>query len=255
MIKVLNIPLYDNTLVSAVDGVIKICREEDKKNRCVSTTGAHGLVYSKENKEFADILKSFYWNLPDGMPGVLAGWLKGAKKMERCYGPDFFRDVLIASANTEIKHYFCGGKEGVPEELKEACGKKFSNFNIVGTYSPPFREMTDEELKELADEINSKNTDIVWIGISTPKQEIFAKRLSGFTKVHFIIPVGAAFDFHTDRVKQAPKWMQKMALEWFFRLCVEPGRLYRRYLKIVPFFIYYNLVELLTAHCSLSTFS
>jgi N-acetylglucosaminyldiphosphoundecaprenol N-acetyl-beta-D-mannosaminyltransferase len=243
MVSVLNIPLYDSTLASAVEKVIKICVEEEKTNRCVSTTGAHGLVFSKENKEFANLLRNFFWNLPDGMPGVWVGRLKGARRMERCYGPDFFRDVLIASASTPIKHYFCGGKEGVAEELKIACGKKFNNFNIAGTFTPPFREMSDEELKELAEDINSKHTDIAWIGISTPKQEIFARRLSAFTKIHFVISVGAAFDFHTDRVTQAPKFIQKASLEWFFRLCMEPKRLFGRYSKIVPYFIYYNMIE------------
>ncbi len=243
MINVLSIPLYDNTLESAVKKVIQICLNEEKQNRCVSTTGAHGLVFSKENEEFACLLKEFHWNLPDGMPGVWVGRLKGANQMERCYGPDFFRDLLIASASTGIRHYFCGGKEGVAEELKTACGKKFNNFNIGGTFTPPFREMDDEELEKLGDDINSRHTDIAWIGISTPKQEIFARRLSAFTKVHFLISVGAAFDFHTGRVTQAPKTLQKAGLEWFFRLCMEPKRLYGRYSKIVPYFIYYNMIE------------
>ncbi len=244
MINILNIPLYDNTLTSAVKSTIKTCLEEkEKTNRCISATGAHGLVYARKNKDFAEILKNFYWNLPDGMPGVWVGRLKGAKKMERCYGPDFFRDVLIASADKEIKHYFCGGKEGIAEELKVSCGNKFKNFNIAGTYSPPFRDMTDGEVKLLTEDINTKNTDILWIGLSTPKQEFFAKRLSQFIRVHFIVAVGAAFDFHTGKVKQAPKLIQKFGLEWFFRLCMEPKRLYKRYAEIVPLFIYYNLCE------------
>ncbi len=163
--------------------------------------------------------------------------------MERCYGPDVFKEVIINTAQYSIKHYFCGGKDGVAEELKRVCEKKYNNFNIVGTYSPPFREMTDEELKALAADINNKDTNIVWIGLSTPKQEIFAKRLSEYTNVHFIITVGAAFDFHTGKVKQAPKWIQKAGLEWFFRLMMEPKRLWKRYFEIVPLFIWYNLLE------------
>ena len=165
--------------------------------------------------------------------------------MRRCYGPDFFAEMMKTTADKDVKHYLCGGKEGVAEELKGAVARNFNNFNIVGTYSPPFREMTDGELEELADRINSNNTNIVWIGLSTPKQEKFAYRLSKFTDVNFICTVGAAFDFHINKVRQAPKFLQKLSLEWLFRLLVEPKRLWRRYCEIVPKFIYYNLIELL----------
>jgi N-acetylglucosaminyldiphosphoundecaprenol N-acetyl-beta-D-mannosaminyltransferase len=246
MINVLNIPLFNGTLSSAVLRVISTCSEQnEKENRCVSATSAHGLVIAQNNEEFAVVLKHNFWNLPDGMPVVWVGRMKGARDMERCYGPDFFKNVMVESANKPIKHYFCGGKEGVAEELRQTCREKFGNHNIVGVYSPPFREMTENEMRSLADGINHANTDIVWIGLSTPKQEIFASRLSRYTKVHFIATVGAAFDFHTDRVRQAPKILQKMGLEWFFRLCKEPKRLFMRYAEVVPLFIYYNLKEFL----------
>jgi N-acetylglucosaminyldiphosphoundecaprenol N-acetyl-beta-D-mannosaminyltransferase len=178
------------------------------------------------------------------MPGVWVGKLKGAKKMERCYGPDFFKEVIIASKFRRMNHFFCGGKEGVAKELKRICEEKFENHNIVGIYSPPFRELTDDEMKVLAEDINSKNSDIVWIALSTPKQEIFAYRLSKFTNVHFICTIGAAFDFYTGKIKQAPGWLQLVGLEWLFRLIIEPRRLWKRYFEIVPLFIWYNFLEL-----------
>lgn len=240
--KILNIELFHKGLKDAVDIIIKNC-EKNKRNLCISATGAHGIIIAQKDEKFKKILNSFYANLPDGMPGVWVGRLKGAKEMERCYGPDFFKETIIATANKDIKHFFCGGKEGVAEELKKVCEEKFGNYNIVETYSPPFREMSDEELKELADRINSLNTNIVWIGLSTPKQEIFAYRLSKYANVNFICTVGAAFDFHTGKVKQAPKWVQKIGMEWFFRLMMEPKRLWRRYFEIVPLFIWYNFLE------------
>ena len=132
-------------------------------------------------------------------------------------------------------------KPGVAEELKNVCGQTFNNNNIEGFYSPPFREMSDDEMKGFRKKFNNKNTDIVWIGLSTPKQEIFAYRLSKYTKVHFIITVGAAFDFYTGKVKQAPKYIQKAGLEWLFRLLMEPKRLWKRYFEIVPLFILVQL--------------
>jgi N-acetylglucosaminyldiphosphoundecaprenol N-acetyl-beta-D-mannosaminyltransferase len=198
-----------------------------------------------KNIEFAAILNSFYLNLPDGMPGVWIGRLKGEKKMRRCYGPEFFSYVLKESAGLQIRHFFCGGKEGVASELADKCKARFGNNNIVGTFSPPFREMTEDELIALSKYIEGLNVDVVWIGLSTPKQEFFAARLRKYCKVHFIVTVGAAFDFHTDRVRQAPAWIQGMGLEWLFRLFMEPRRLYKRYLEIVPLFIYYNFREFL----------
>jgi N-acetylglucosaminyldiphosphoundecaprenol N-acetyl-beta-D-mannosaminyltransferase len=245
MIEVLHIPLYDLGMNNAVRQVVDDCSKGKKENRCVSATGAHGLVFAKKNQEFAGILKSFYINLPDGRPGAMVGKLKGAKKMKQITGPDFFKKIMEETSETQIKHYFCGGKEGVAEELKSNCEKKFNNHQIVGTYSPPFRLMTDEELTALGEDINSKDADIVWIGLSTPKQEYFAQRLRKYVKVHFIITVGAAFDFHTDKIKEAPWIIQSLYLEWFYRLCIDPRRLWKRYLEIVPKFIYYNIKELI----------
>lgn len=251
---ILNIALYDKPLSTAVVQVCRTCiHEPNRTNRLISATGAHGLVTAKREARFFAVLSNFYMNLPDGMPGVWIGRIKGAKEMQRCYGPDFFREVMIASADKPIRHYFCGGKPGVAEELKNACQLKFKNSNIVGFYSPPFIDMTEDEFRELAKNINDKRTDIVWIGLSTPKQELFAETLSHFTKVHFIISVGAAFDFHTDRLRQAPKTLQNLGLEWLFRLFVEPRRLAKRYATIVPLFIYYNLKEMLDSATNIIT--
>ncbi len=244
MIPVLGVKLYNKDIPAFLSSHLQNNLNANRNN-CVSATGAHGIVFAQKNAEFKKILSEFYTNLPDGMPGVWIGRLKGAKEMNRCYGPDFFRAAIIATKNEKINHFFCGGKEGVADELKKACEKNFGNRNIVGTYSPPFREMTDDEMKTLADQINSLNTNIVWIGLSTPKQEVFAYRLSKFTNVNIICTVGAAFDFHTGKVKQSPSWIQQIGMEWFFRLLMEPKRLWKRYFEIVPLFILYNLIELM----------
>lgn len=246
MVDVLGTPLFDKSISEACLHVINVILSRgETKNLLISATGAHGLVFAKKNEDFRQTLKSFYINLPDGMPGVWVGRLKGRSKMRRCYGPEFFKTMMVKSSNENIKHFFCGGNPGVAEELRNAVKQKFDNGNVVGTYCPPFLPIDKYDYKAIADEINSSGADIVWIGLSTPKQELFAKRLSGFTNVHFIATVGAAFDFHTDRLKQAPGVLQKMGLEWFFRLIMEPRRLYKRYLEIVPLFIYYNIREFL----------
>jgi N-acetylglucosaminyldiphosphoundecaprenol N-acetyl-beta-D-mannosaminyltransferase len=244
MANILGIKLYNKNIESSISEVIQVILSgQAKENRCVSATGAHGIVYAKKHPHFKELLNSFYINLPDGMPGVWVGFLKGEREMRRCYGPTFFNELMVTTAKMPIKHFFCGGKEGVAEELKKSCIYNFFNSNIVGTYCPPFREMTENEFHQLGEQINISRADIVWIGLSTPKQEQFAYRLKNYTNTHFIITVGAAFDFHTGRVRQAPKWMRLSGTEWFFRLLMEPRRLYKRYGEIVPLFIYYNLKE------------
>lgn len=247
MIPVLNVPFYDKDITTAVEDVLEgtVSGASTGKNLCISATGAHGLIEARKDPDFNRVLQGFYINLPDGMPVVWIGRLKGAKLMRRCYGPDFFEALLKASADKAINHFFCGGKEGVAAALSEAVKSKFSNSRITGFYSPPFRDMTDLEMKELGQRITESAAHIVWIGISTPRQEKFARNLAKFIQADYIITVGAAFDFHTGRVKQAPKWMQKMGLEWFFRLLIEPKRLYKRYFEVVPKFIWLNIKEFL----------
>ncbi|MBR2648164.1 MAG: WecB/TagA/CpsF family glycosyltransferase [Sediminibacterium sp.] len=244
MVKVLGLPIYDGTIESAVAEIVQpyTAGSITNQNRCISATGAHGIIEANQDPAFKEILQAFYCNLPDGMPTVWVARLKGAKKIQRCYGPDFFKVLIKESANKPINHFLCGGKEGVADALKEVV-HSWGNHNVVGTFCPPFREITEGEWQEIGTMIQQAGTHIVWIGLSTPKQEKFAWKLTQYCKTDYIITVGAAFDFHTGTVNQAPKWMQQIALEWLFRLIMEPRRLYKRYLKIVPLFIWLNIKE------------
>ncbi|MEX2574909.1 MAG: WecB/TagA/CpsF family glycosyltransferase [Balneolaceae bacterium] len=242
-VDVLGIPLYTRAVSGAVNRILRGCTGP-RRNFCVSATGAHGIVHSRRNPDFAKLLRSFHMNLPDGMPGVWIGRLKGARRMERCYGPDLFSQMMTASAKSDVTHFLCGGTDGVAAELERRCVEKFGNANICGTWTPPFLNAGDYDYERIARTINDSGAGIVWIGISTPKQEEFAARLAEHTDVHFLVTVGAAFDFHIGSVRQAPLWMQKRGLEWLFRLYVEPRRLWRRYLEIVPLFICYSAVDL-----------
>jgi N-acetylglucosaminyldiphosphoundecaprenol N-acetyl-beta-D-mannosaminyltransferase len=244
VVKVLDVPLYAKDITRACDTILSSCLTEGRANRCVSATGAHGMVLARKDKNFRQILTSFFLNLPDGMPGVWIGRIKGKKQMKRCYGPEFFQRMMEHSKDLEVSHFFCGGNSGVAEALKQQVYKKFANNRVVGTFCPPFLPTENYDYESLAKQINSTNANIVWIGLSTPKQEAFAANLSKSTNVNYIITVGAAFDFHTDKVIQAPKIIQKLGFEWLFRLTMEPRRLYRRYLEVVPLFIYYNITEL-----------
>lgn len=210
----------------------------------MSATSAHGIVFANKHSSFKEILNNFYCNLPDGMPIVWVGHLKGQKKMQRCTGLDTFQEVMTSSASYPIKHFFCGGKQGIALQLQEASSQKLGNANVVGTYSPPFTEMTYEEFAVLGAIINASGANVVWIGLSTPKQEIFAANLAKHVNVNYIITVGAVFDFFTGNLKRAPNWIQKFGLEWLYRLLKEPRRLFKRYAEIVPMFVWLNIKAL-----------
>jgi len=245
--EVIGIPLYDGTIESFFKIVGNTLLEGSKENRQISFCDANVLVSTKKNNLLYDTLCNHtYLNMPDGMPGVWVARLKGAHYINRCYGPDVFEHILKKTANdSSITHYFSGGKEGVADELRSFCEQNFGNKNVVGTHCPPFHELSEEEIEFIADEINSRGTTMLWIGISSPKQDIYARRLSKYLNVYFIFTVGAAFDFFTGRVKQAPKNIQRSGLEWLFRIFMEPKRLIKRYIQVVPQFIYLNLIDLL----------
>ncbi len=241
-VDILGIAMFAGDIPAAAALVRNACLGDDSRlpPRCVTATDAHGLVLAQTDKNLRDILRNTFLTLPDGMPSVWLGHLKGARHMRRCYGPDFFAEILKATrSDPGIGHYFCGGMPGVADLLRTAAMDKFGNRNIVGTHCPPFRPLADEELLSLGRDIDTVDAKIVWIGISSPKQEKLASALVNHCSARFIITVGAAFDFHTGRVRQAPAWMQRAGLEWVFRLLMEPKRLYRRYLKVVPSFIFY----------------
>ena len=216
MLQFHGIRIYEASLQEAIQTIVKQLSDDISivdQTRCISATGAHGLVEAQKDDSFKSILQQFYWNLPDGMPLVWWGQLKGFSQMDRCYGPDFFAGVMKATSSMEVAHFFCGGKPRIAEELKIAAKIKWGNKNVVGTYSPPFSPMQELDWAELISKINGSNVQVIWIGLSTPKQEKFAFELSKRVKVKFIITIGAAFDFHTGRLAQAPKWIQRAGLE------------------------------------------
>jgi len=145
-----------------------------------------------------------------------------------------------------VKHFFYGGKEGVAEQLRARLNSRFPDAEVAGIYCPPFRPLNSEEKSELQSQIEASNAHVIWIGLSTPKQEKFmaewAPRLPG----KILIGVGAAFDFHAGLIPSAPEKMQRAGLEWFYRLCTEPRRLWPRYSKIVPRFLWGAMRQIAT---------
>lgn len=242
--KVLGVELYDKGFDQLLNEVKE--RLEDKAdNLLMSPSDANTLVYAYKNVAFSAILKTYAYNIPDGVPSVWVGKFKGAKEMTRCSGPDFFLKILEQTKDRPIRHYLLGGQPEVLQQLKQVIQEDIKNPNVVGDYSPPFRALDEKDIKAIATRINEANPHFVWVGLGAPKQQIIAKQLAQYTQVHFYVTVGAAFDFLAGNVKKAPVWIQKMGLEWLFRAFSEPKRLGKRYIKVVPQFIWFNLMELL----------
>jgi len=240
------IKIFEFDINSAVTKVIDKCAKFDscfEPPDCISATSAHGIVESFLNSKFKLVLSNFFLVLPDGVPLVWYGKLMGFSKISRNYGPELFYSVVKHTASMKVNHFFYGGLPGVALDLKSVVETELGNGNVVGCYSPPFRKLLDWELDRFISEIHSKKVDILWIGISTPKQEVLAYEFSKILKVKLIITVGAAFDYHTKRIKIPPQWVQKVALEWLYRLFNHPKRLFLRYFKVVPIFIYLFLYE------------
>ena len=182
--------------------------------------------------------------IPDGMPLVYLSKFKGSTNISRCFGPATMKLILEDKELTRKKHFFYGGNIGVAEKLLNKLKNKY-NTNGIGYYTPPFRPLNSQEINDLREKVNSLKPDIIWVGISCPKQELFMYDFFNQLDVKFMFGVGAAFDYHLDDLKPAPKIIQTLALEWLFRLIQEPKRLFKRYLNIVPKFLFLSLVDLI----------
>jgi N-acetylglucosaminyldiphosphoundecaprenol N-acetyl-beta-D-mannosaminyltransferase len=227
--------------ISAIDmdlAVAEITRWIDEgEHHYVCVTGVHGVMESQRDPDLARIHNESGLTTPDGMPMVWSAHWAGAKEVQRVYGPDLMLALCERAADRGWKLYFYGGKEGVPELLETRLTQRFPGLEVVGTYSPPFRDLTDDEEEEIARRINDSAPDLVFVGLSTPKQERWASRNLDRLGANAVLAVGAAFDFHAGLVPQAPPWMQRSGLEWLYRLLREPRRLWRRYLRNNPTFV------------------
>jgi len=210
---------------------------EQKRKGYICVTGVHGVSEAQEDSAFRTILNRAFLNTPDGMPMVWMGKLRGFREMGRVYGPDLMLRLFELSQSRGFTHFFYGGGPGVAEELKSKLETKFPGVRIVGTFTPPFRPLTAEEEADLVRIVSAARPDMFWVGLSTPKQEKFMASHWEQLEATLFFGVGAAFDFHAGRVRQAPRWMQRSGLEWLFRLVCEPRRLWKRYFKNNPLFI------------------
>jgi len=234
-VDVLGVEISAVNMEMTLDTVIGWVVSNDRQYVCV--TGVHGVMESQRDRELAAIHNNAGLTTPDGMPMVWAGRAAGAHWIQRVYGPDMMLAVLAEAQARSWSSFLYGGAPGVPELLAERLEQRLPGLQVAGTHSPPFRRLTRDEVHETAALINASGASLVWVGLSTPKQERWMAELRPLLEAPVLFGVGAAFDFHAGRVKQAPRWMQTSGLEWLYRLGREPRRLWKRYLTNNPRFV------------------
>lgn len=230
---VLGVPVSALTMQSALETIDGWISSRTPHYVCV--TGVHGVMESQRDDELRRIHESAGLVTPDGMPLVWVAHAVGLRWVERVYGPDL---MLACCGVNRYRHFLYGGGPGLAERLADRLTARFPDLQIVGTCSPPFRALTPEEDQAMVDQINAAAPDIVWVGLSTPKQERWMSAHVGRLTAPVLVGVGAAFDFHAGVKPQAPRWMRRSGLEWSFRLMTEPRRLWKRYAVNNPTFVW-----------------
>jgi len=233
---VLGVGISAITIDSAVEEIERWVADDEQHYVCV--TGVHGVMESQRDDVLRDIHNRSGLTTPDGMPMVWASHWAGHRQVQRVYGPDLMLALCARSVERGWTSFFYGGKEGIPELLAERLQTRFPGLVVAGCYSPPFRPLTSDEDDQVIAMINEAQPDLVWVGLSTPKQERWMADHVGRIDAPVMLGVGAAFDIHAGVLPQAPSWMQRSGLEWLYRLGKEPRRLWKRYAVNNPRFVW-----------------
>ena len=223
-----------------IDFTKKYIRDLSGNYLCVSNV--HTTVMSYDNAEYCAVQNGGIMAIPDGGPLSSVGRKRGFTQMERTTGPDYMKEILKISAKEGYRHFFYGSTEKTLDKLSRTIERRYPDVQVAGMYSPPFRALTKEEDESIVQMINESNADFVWIGLGAPKQERWMAEHQNVVK-GFMVGVGAAFDYEAGNIDRAPDWMQKLNLEWLYRLMQEPKRLFKRYFYTNTKFIWNAVIR------------
>lgn len=201
---------------------------DDLRGKYICVSNVHTTVMSYENEEYRKIQNGAAMALPDGAPLSSYSRRKGYKQAQRVTGPDLMLELFAISKEKGYRHYFYGATEETLQSMKEVLERDYPGIQIAGMYAPPFRVLTPQEDAQIVAKINEARPDFIWIGLGAPKQEEWMYQHMGQLQ-GVLIGVGAGFDYLAGYIKRAPRWMQRMSLEWLYRLLQDPKRLWRRY--------------------------
>lgn len=242
--RLLGVPVAQTNMSSAI-GVIRSWIEHGDRGRTVTFTTVHMLVEGMKNPGFFKILEETDLNCPDGMPLVWYGRSRARVDIERVCGPDFLPAFCAATADMNLRHFFYGGAEGVAARAAATLKRAHPGMEIAGAISPPFRPLTQEEKDGIVGAINAARPDVVWVCLGCPKQEAWIDEFRDKLNVPVLLAVGLAVDIAAGDKSRAPAPLRVLGLEWLFRLCQEPRRLWRRYLVYNSIFLFRVLAEML----------
>jgi len=228
---------YTEVANLCVRWLVQSSQQNSAPARYICITSVHGIITGVFDPGFRSILNNADIATPDGMPVVWALRSFGAKNQTRVYGPTLMFHVCEIVAKSGHSIFLYGGKPEVLDRLRQNLECRFPDLKIAGAYSPPFRPLTPDERETVIRRILETKAHIIFVGLSTPKQENWMAACRSAFHGCILIGVGAAFDFHAHTLKQAPRWMQDAGLEWLFRFMIEPRRLWKRYLLITPLFL------------------
>lgn len=237
---VLSMKVNITSLAQAVDNIEQWAKACQSAYVCVSNVHMCMEVY--DDAAFADIVNTADMVVPDGKPVALALKLLGHPDAKQVRGADITLALCEMAANKGVPIGLYGGEETALVDFERFLKTKFPSINIGCAISPPFRELSAQEDADIVEQINQANVQILFVGLGCPKQERWMAAHKGQINA-VMLGVGAVFDFLSGNKKEAPRWVQSMGMEWFFRLCSEPGRLWKRYLKQNPRFIWYFLQQ------------
>jgi N-acetylglucosaminyldiphosphoundecaprenol N-acetyl-beta-D-mannosaminyltransferase len=233
--QVLGVDVDAIDMEEALAHITTALREGRKGYVCVA--GVHGVMEAQRSPFVARVYAGAEMTVPDGMPLVWVRRFQGYSSMQRVTGPDLMLEIFKRKEFSEITHFLYGGVEGVAEKLRDKFTRQFPWVRIVGICTPPFHELSSIEEQQLISRIDDLKPDIIWVGLGCPKQEQFMSRLSPILETKLMFGVGAAFDYHTGRIRDCADWVKRAGLQWLHRLLQDPRRLWRRYLRNNPAFI------------------
>lgn len=222
MVRVFGIPVHSPSRYDVLQEMDENIRGR-REPRHISITSSELMYNARRFTSLPDYITRSYFSLCDSTAVVLSGLIRGVR-IRRLTGPALMETCAGYGVERRWRHFFYGGAHGVAELLSEKLASRFPGFQTAGTLCPPFRELSSEEEKNFISCINGANADVLWVGLGVVKQELWIARHMQNLRVPWVVGVGGAFDFHAGTVPRAPKWMQRIGLEWSFRLYKEPWR-------------------------------
>lgn len=238
---ILGVGVHAIGMNQAVEAIEEAIASRRKGYVCVANV--HVVIEAQDRADYRRLLNESFLTVPDGRPLVWVGRLQGSRIIEQVGGPEIMIELCDRSRDRGYTHFFYGGAPGVAEQLKDVLTKRYPGLCVAGTYSPPYRPLhADEELK-LKELFARVKPDVTWVGLGAPKQERFMASYLPRLDTTIMIGVGAAFDMHTGRIKDAPHWAKRCGAAWLFRLVQDPKRMASRYMRTNLRFLWEILLQ------------